>query len=41
VPLEAALVDLRQALRLTGEILGVDLADAVLDHIFSRFCLGK
>src|SRR5262249_21221432 len=41
VALEAALVDLRQALRLTGEILGVDVADAVLDHIFSKFCLGK
>jgi len=41
VPLEAALVDLRQSLRLTGEILGVDVADAVLGHIFARFCLGK
>jgi len=41
VPLEAALVDLRQALGLTSEILGVDVADAVLDHIFSKFCLGK
>jgi tRNA modification GTPase len=41
MPLEAALVDLRQALRLTGEILGVDVGEAVLDHIFSTFCLGK
>lgn len=41
MPTEAALVDLRQALRLTGEILGVDVTDAVLDHIFSTFCLGK
>ncbi len=41
MPLEAALVDLRQALRLTGEILGIDVGDAVLDHIFSTFCLGK
>jgi len=41
MPLEAALVDLRQALRHTGEILGVDVSDAVLDRIFSTFCLGK
>lgn len=41
LPLEAALVDLRHALRLTGEILGVDVGDAVLDHIFATFCLGK
>jgi len=41
VPLEAALVDLKDALRLTGEILGVDVSDAVIDRIFSRFCLGK
>ena len=41
MPLEAGLVDLRQALRLSSEILGVDIGDAVLDHIFSAFCLGK
>ncbi len=41
MPLEAALVDLKFALRLTGEILGVDVGDAVLDRIFSTFCLGK
>ena len=41
MPLEAALVDLRQALYLAGAILGIDVGDAVLDHIFSTFCLGK
>ena len=41
MPLEVGLVDLRQALRLASEILGVDVGDAVLDHIFSKFCLGK
>ncbi len=41
MPLEAALVDLRQALHLAGAILGIDVGDAVLDHIFSTFCLGK
>ena len=40
-PLEAALVDLNEALGHTGAILGVDVGDAVLDHIFSTFCLGK
>jgi tRNA modification GTPase len=40
-PLEAALVDLNLALGFTGEILGVDVGDAVLDRIFSTFCLGK
>jgi tRNA modification GTPase len=41
MPLEAALVDLRQALHLAGAILGIDVGDAVLDRIFSTFCLGK
>lgn len=40
-PLEAALVDLREALACAGAILGVDVGDAVLDRIFSMFCLGK
>ena len=40
-PLEAALVDLNGALAWAGRILGVDVADAVLDRIFSAFCLGK
>ena len=41
MPLETALVDLKHALGLSGEILGVDVGDAVLDRIFSTFCLGK
>jgi tRNA modification GTPase len=40
-PLEAALVDLNGALVSAGRILGVDVSDAVLDRIFSAFCLGK
>jgi tRNA modification GTPase len=41
LPLEAALVDLKHALGLAGEILGVNVGDAVLDRIFSAFCVGK
>ena len=40
-PLEAALVDLNAALASAGRILGVDVSGAVLDRIFSAFCLGK
>ena len=40
-PLEAALVDLNGALTSAGRILGADVSDAVLDRIFSSFCLGK
>jgi tRNA modification GTPase len=41
LPVEVALVDLKLALRLVGQILGVDVGDAVLDRIFSTFCVGK
>jgi tRNA modification GTPase len=40
-PLEVALVDLRRAIGLTSALLGIDIGDAVLDRIFSTFCLGK
>lgn len=40
-PLEVALVDLRAALAHADALLGVDTGDAVLDRIFSTFCLGK
>jgi tRNA modification GTPase len=40
-PVEAALVDLREALDHSGAILGIDVADSVLDRIFATFCLGK
>jgi tRNA modification GTPase len=40
-PLEAALVDLHEALRSVGALLGIDVGDAVLDRIFASFCVGK
>jgi tRNA modification GTPase len=40
-PLEVALVELREALGLAGDILGLEVGDAVLDRIFASFCLGK
>jgi tRNA modification GTPase len=41
LPLEAALVDLRDALVATSELLGLELGDAVVDRIFATFCVGK
>jgi len=41
VPLEVALVDLRAALTHVDALLGVETGDAVLDRVFSTFCLGK
>jgi tRNA modification GTPase len=41
MPLEVALVDLREALYGTSALLGVELGDAVLDRIFATFCIGK
>lgn len=40
-PIEVALLDLRRALADASAILGIDVGDAVLDRIFSTFCLGK
>jgi tRNA modification GTPase len=41
VPVEAALVELRDALLSLGELRGVAVADSVLDRVFATFCLGK
>ncbi len=41
LPLEAALVDMRQALQQSALLLGIDVGEAILDRIFSTFCLGK
>lgn len=33
--------DLRAALRIAGELQGIDLSESILDQVFSRFCVGK
>ncbi len=38
---ELVMVDLREAIEALGEILGVETGDAILDRVFSAFCLGK
>ena len=40
-PLDAACVDLNEALRLLGEITGENAAEAVIDSVFAHFCVGK
>ena len=38
---ELAAVDLRDGLRFLEDLTGRVTADAILDHVFSRFCIGK
>jgi tRNA modification GTPase len=40
-PLEIAAYDLREAVRGLDQILGRGVDDALLDEIFSKFCIGK
>ena len=38
---DAAIMDLKEAIRALKSILGEDLSQDILDDIFSRFCVGK
>lgn len=38
---ELVMIDLREALGRLDETLGIGPHEAILDHVFSRFCLGK
>ncbi|MBQ6375075.1 MAG: tRNA uridine-5-carboxymethylaminomethyl(34) synthesis GTPase MnmE [Clostridia bacterium] len=41
LPLDTAAIDLREALRLLGEITGENATEAVIDRVFRDFCVGK
>ena len=38
---EYAVIDLDQALRAVGEVIGVVDVEQILDSVFSQFCIGK
>ena len=41
LPLDLCAVDLSAALDALGEITGETMNEAVIDEVFSRFCVGK
>ena len=41
LPLDIAAIDLKEALELLGRITGENATEAVIDRIFSDFCVGK
>ncbi|MFC1799265.1 tRNA uridine-5-carboxymethylaminomethyl(34) synthesis GTPase MnmE, partial [Thermodesulfobacteriota bacterium] len=40
-PAELIAIDLHEALSALDEIVGLTIKADILDHIFSRFCIGK
>ena len=40
-PLEIAAIDAKEAIEALGQITGESIDEAVIDRIFSRFCIGK
>ena len=40
-PEDCWLIDLRQALQSLSEMMGQDVSDEILNHVFARFCVGK
>ncbi|MDD3340687.1 MAG: tRNA uridine-5-carboxymethylaminomethyl(34) synthesis GTPase MnmE [Bacilli bacterium] len=41
MPVDMALIDLKEAWNILGEVIGETYTDELLDELFSRFCLGK
>ena len=41
IPLEMVAIDLQQSIDQLGAILGLNVREDVLDHIFREFCIGK
>jgi len=41
LPAEIVAIDLREAISILGEIIGITAKEDVIENIFSRFCVGK
>jgi len=41
MPVDVVTIDLQRAWSRLGEIVGEEVSEALLDQIFSQFCLGK
>ena len=41
LPLDLCAVDLNEALASLGQITGENFSEALLDEVFSNFCVGK